>query len=87
VLDFLDAFALIGTLIGQTSQIRFLTDVADLPPRPPQMLAGASASLDLLSGGRFNLGLGAGRAWPQIAGQVARLAHLNARDTTFAYAC
>jgi alkanesulfonate monooxygenase SsuD/methylene tetrahydromethanopterin reductase-like flavin-dependent oxidoreductase (luciferase family) len=66
--DFLDTFALIGTLIGVTSRIRFMTDVANLPLRPPQMLAKASASLDLLSGGRFELGIGAGRAWPQIAG-------------------
>jgi alkanesulfonate monooxygenase SsuD/methylene tetrahydromethanopterin reductase-like flavin-dependent oxidoreductase (luciferase family) len=66
--DFVDTFALIGTLIGQTSRIRFMTNVANLPLRPPQMLAKASASLDLLSGGRFELGLGAGRAWPQIAG-------------------
>jgi alkanesulfonate monooxygenase SsuD/methylene tetrahydromethanopterin reductase-like flavin-dependent oxidoreductase (luciferase family) len=66
--DFLDTFALIGTLIGRTSRIRFLTDVANLPLRPPQMLAKASASLDLLSGGRFELGLGAGRSWPQIVG-------------------
>jgi alkanesulfonate monooxygenase SsuD/methylene tetrahydromethanopterin reductase-like flavin-dependent oxidoreductase (luciferase family) len=66
--DFLDTFALIGTLIGETSRIRFLTDVANLPLRPAQMLAKTSASLDLLSGGRFELGIGAGRAWPQIAG-------------------
>jgi alkanesulfonate monooxygenase SsuD/methylene tetrahydromethanopterin reductase-like flavin-dependent oxidoreductase (luciferase family) len=66
--DFLDAFALIGTLIGQTSRIRFMTNVANLPLRPPQLLAKTAASLDLLSGGRFELGLGAGRAWPQIAG-------------------
>jgi alkanesulfonate monooxygenase SsuD/methylene tetrahydromethanopterin reductase-like flavin-dependent oxidoreductase (luciferase family) len=66
--DFLDTFALIGTLIGETSRLRFLTDVANLPLRPAQMLAKTSASLDLLSGGRFELGIGAGRAWPQIAG-------------------
>ena len=66
--DFLDTFALIGTLIGQTSRLRFMTNVANLPLRPAQMLAKTSASLDLLSGGRFELGLGAGRAWDQIAG-------------------
>jgi alkanesulfonate monooxygenase SsuD/methylene tetrahydromethanopterin reductase-like flavin-dependent oxidoreductase (luciferase family) len=66
--DFLDTFALIGTLIGQTSRLRFMTNVANLPLRPGQMLAKTSASLDLLSGGRFELGLGAGRAWDQIAG-------------------
>ena len=66
--DFLDTFALIGTLIGQTSRLRFMTDVANLPLRPAQMLAKTSASLDVLSGGRFELGLGAGRAGDQIAG-------------------
>jgi alkanesulfonate monooxygenase SsuD/methylene tetrahydromethanopterin reductase-like flavin-dependent oxidoreductase (luciferase family) len=66
--DFLDTFALIGALIGQTSRLRFMTDVANLPLRPAQMLAKTSASLDMLSGGRFELGLGAGRAWDQIAG-------------------
>jgi alkanesulfonate monooxygenase SsuD/methylene tetrahydromethanopterin reductase-like flavin-dependent oxidoreductase (luciferase family) len=66
--DFLDTFALTGVLIGQTDRIRFMTNVANLPLRPPQMLAKASASLDLLSGGRFELGLGAGHARPQIAG-------------------
>jgi hypothetical protein len=31
--DFLDTFALIGTLIGVTSRIRVMTDVANLPLR------------------------------------------------------
>jgi alkanesulfonate monooxygenase SsuD/methylene tetrahydromethanopterin reductase-like flavin-dependent oxidoreductase (luciferase family) len=65
---FLDAFALIGTLIGQTSRLRFMPNVANLPLRPPAMLAKTSAALDLLSGGRFELGLGGGRLWPQITG-------------------
>jgi alkanesulfonate monooxygenase SsuD/methylene tetrahydromethanopterin reductase-like flavin-dependent oxidoreductase (luciferase family) len=64
---FLDTFALIGTLIGQTSRLRFMPDVANLPLRPPATLARASATLDLLSAGRFELGLGGGRLWPQIA--------------------
>lgn len=66
--EFVDTLALIGTLIGETSRIRFMTNVANLPLRPPQMLAKTAASLDLLSGGRFDLGLGAGRSWPQIVG-------------------
>lgn len=66
--DFLDTFALIGTLIGQTSRLRFMPNVANLPLRPAPMLAKTSATLDLLSGGRFELGLGAGRSWDQIAG-------------------
>jgi len=65
---FLDTFALIGTMIGRTERLRFVANVANLPLRPPAMLAKTSASLDLLSGGRFELGLGGGRLWPQIAG-------------------
>jgi alkanesulfonate monooxygenase SsuD/methylene tetrahydromethanopterin reductase-like flavin-dependent oxidoreductase (luciferase family) len=64
----LDTFALIGVLIGSTSRLRFLPNVANLPLRPPAMLAKTSAALDLLSGGRFELGLGGGRLWPQIVG-------------------
>jgi alkanesulfonate monooxygenase SsuD/methylene tetrahydromethanopterin reductase-like flavin-dependent oxidoreductase (luciferase family) len=41
-------------------------NVVDLPLRPPAVLARAAASLDLLSGGRFELGLGAGAFWDGI---------------------
>ncbi|MET8210439.1 LLM class flavin-dependent oxidoreductase [Streptomyces sp. NPDC005373] len=65
---FLDAFTLIGTLIGETERLRFMTNVANLPLRPPAMLAKAGATLDLLSGDQFELGLGGGYNWPGIVG-------------------
>jgi alkanesulfonate monooxygenase SsuD/methylene tetrahydromethanopterin reductase-like flavin-dependent oxidoreductase (luciferase family) len=57
---FFDTWSLIPTLLAETSRISFFTDVANLPLRPPAVMAKAAASLDALSGGRFELGLGAG---------------------------
>ena len=57
---FLDTVVLVSWLAAATERIRFFTDVAHLPLRPPAMLAKQAASLDVLSGGRFELGLGAG---------------------------
>jgi alkanesulfonate monooxygenase SsuD/methylene tetrahydromethanopterin reductase-like flavin-dependent oxidoreductase (luciferase family) len=57
---FFDTWSLIPTLLAETRRISFFTDVANLPLRGPAVIAKAAASLDLLSGGRFELGLGAG---------------------------
>jgi alkanesulfonate monooxygenase SsuD/methylene tetrahydromethanopterin reductase-like flavin-dependent oxidoreductase (luciferase family) len=65
---FLDTFALVAALLPETRRISFFTDVANLPLRPPAVMAKAAASLDLLSGGRFELGLGAGGFRDHIAG-------------------
>src|SRR3954469_19337550 len=63
---FLETFALLGFLAARTSRIRLFPDVANLPLRLPGVLAKAAASIDLLSGGRFELGLGAGAFWEGI---------------------
>src|SRR5919109_4986258 len=65
---FLDTFALIADLLARTSRLRFFPDVANLPMRGPTMIAKAAASLDVLSDGRFELGLGAGGFWDAVAG-------------------
>jgi alkanesulfonate monooxygenase SsuD/methylene tetrahydromethanopterin reductase-like flavin-dependent oxidoreductase (luciferase family) len=65
---FLDAWSLIGVLLAETKRISICTDVANLPLRPPAVMAKAAASLDVLSGGRFELGLGAGGYPDPIAG-------------------
>jgi len=64
---FLDTFALLATLLARTERIRVFPDVANLPLRGAPMLAKQAASLDVLSGGRFELGLGAGGFWDAIA--------------------
>ena len=65
---FLDTFALMADLLARTSRIRIFPDVANLPMRGPTMIAKAAASLDVMSGGRFELGLGAGGFWDAVAG-------------------
>ena len=65
---FLDTFALIADLLARTSRLRFFPDVASLPMRPPTMLAKAAASLDVMSGGRFELGIGAGNFSDAVEG-------------------
>jgi alkanesulfonate monooxygenase SsuD/methylene tetrahydromethanopterin reductase-like flavin-dependent oxidoreductase (luciferase family) len=62
---FLDTWSLVPTLLAETDRISFFTDVANLPLRPPAVMAKAAASLDVLSGGRFELGIGAG-AFPDV---------------------
>lgn len=64
---FLDTWMLMADLLAQTAQIRLFADVTNLPMRPPAVLAKQAATLDVLSGGRFELGLGAGGFWDAVA--------------------
>jgi alkanesulfonate monooxygenase SsuD/methylene tetrahydromethanopterin reductase-like flavin-dependent oxidoreductase (luciferase family) len=63
---FLDAWTLISYLAGRTERVSFFPDVANLPLRHPGVLAKSAATLDRLSGGRVELGLGAGGFWEAI---------------------
>ncbi len=65
---FLDAFTLMTFLASRTTRVSFFPDVVCLPLRPPAVLAKMAASLDIVSGGRFELGLGAGAFWDAIEG-------------------
>ena len=55
-----------GAIAAATTRVGFFPDVANLPLRPPAVLGKAAASLDVLSGGRFELALGAGGFWDAI---------------------
>ena len=63
---FFDTMTLLTAMAMRTHRITLFPDVASLPMRPPAVLAKAAASLDVLSDGRFELGLGAGGFWEAI---------------------
>src|SRR5690349_5337517 len=63
---FYDTWTLLAAMAMRTQRITVFPDVANVPLRPPAMLAKAAATLDLLSGGRLELGLGAGGFWQGI---------------------
>ncbi|GIH22255.1 N5,N10-methylene tetrahydromethanopterin reductase [Acrocarpospora phusangensis] len=69
---FLDTWTLLSYVASQTERIHVSANVLNLPLRPPAVLARAAASLDLLSGGRFELGLGAGGFWDAIGAMGGR---------------
>jgi alkanesulfonate monooxygenase SsuD/methylene tetrahydromethanopterin reductase-like flavin-dependent oxidoreductase (luciferase family) len=69
---FLDTWTLMSWVAAQTSSIHIAPNVLNLPLRPPAVTARAAASLDLLSGGRFALALGAGYFWDAITAMGGR---------------
>jgi alkanesulfonate monooxygenase SsuD/methylene tetrahydromethanopterin reductase-like flavin-dependent oxidoreductase (luciferase family) len=56
----LDTLSLLGFVLARTQRVRAFQAVGNLPLRPPAVFAKAAATLDQLSGGRFEAGLGAG---------------------------
>ncbi|GAB1820014.1 LLM class flavin-dependent oxidoreductase [Herbidospora sp. RD11066] len=57
---FLDTWTLLSWVAARTERLRVSGNVLNLPLRNPAHLARSAAGLDLLSHGRFELGLGAG---------------------------
>ena len=63
---FLDTWTLLSYVAARTRTARLAGNVHPVPLRQPAVLARSAASLDLLSGGRFELGLGTGSFWDAI---------------------
>lgn len=61
-----DTWTLLSVLGARTSSVRLTPNVANLPLRPPVLLAKAAATLDVVTGGRVDLALGAGGFWDAI---------------------
>jgi alkanesulfonate monooxygenase SsuD/methylene tetrahydromethanopterin reductase-like flavin-dependent oxidoreductase (luciferase family) len=63
-----DTWTLLTALAMSTEQIHLGTNVLNLPLRsPPTMIAKQAATLDILTGGRVEVGIGAGAVWDGIA--------------------
>ena len=63
---FLDTWTLLSYVAARTQRVRLAPNVLNLPLRPPAIVARSVASLDLLSGGRVELGIGSGAFWDAI---------------------
>lgn len=58
--DFHEPFVLFGYLAGLTRRVELVTGVIILPQRQTVLVAKQAAEVDVLSGGRFRLGVGVG---------------------------
>lgn len=69
---FLDTSTLLPFVAAATKRVRLAANVLNLPLRSPAVVARAVASLDILSGGRAELGIGAGAFWDGIEAMGGR---------------
>ncbi|HEV7949849.1 MAG TPA: LLM class flavin-dependent oxidoreductase [Glaciihabitans sp.] len=69
---FHDTWTLMTWVAAKTERIHIAPNVLNVPLRLPAVTARSAASLDLLSEGRFDLGLGAGGFWDAIEAMGGR---------------
>jgi alkanesulfonate monooxygenase SsuD/methylene tetrahydromethanopterin reductase-like flavin-dependent oxidoreductase (luciferase family) len=64
----LDTMSLLAAIVARTSRVTVFPNLANLPLRSPLTLARTAATLDIIGGGRFELGLatGAQPLWEHI---------------------
>jgi alkanesulfonate monooxygenase SsuD/methylene tetrahydromethanopterin reductase-like flavin-dependent oxidoreductase (luciferase family) len=76
-----DAWTVLSVIAARSASLRVALNVANLPLRPPVVLAKSVATLDLVTGGRVDLGLGAGGFWdPIVAAGGTRLTPAQSVD-------
>jgi alkanesulfonate monooxygenase SsuD/methylene tetrahydromethanopterin reductase-like flavin-dependent oxidoreductase (luciferase family) len=77
---FLDCWTLLTWIAARTQRVRVMSSVLNLAIRSPAMVAKDAASLERLSGGRLELGLGGGYFWDRIAAMAPRRTRGQAVD-------
>ena len=77
--DALDPFVALAAMSYGTTRLRLLTNLTVIPYRNPFLLAKASATLDVLSGGRLTLGAGVGYMKSEFAALGVDFETRNAR--------
>jgi len=75
----LDPFVTLAAAAAVTSRIELFTGIALLIQRDPIITAKEAASIDLISGGRFTFGVGAGCFADLLAGTTCKVTTLNAQ--------
>lgn len=68
-----EAFATLGALAGVTERIRLGTSIVSFYSRTPTLLAMAARTVDEISGGRFDLGIGPGGTGFLVRGHGLRV--------------
>jgi probable F420-dependent oxidoreductase len=79
----LDPFVALAFAAACTTQVRLATGIVILPQRNPVVLAKQIASLDVLSDGRFVLGIGVGYLEPEFRAIGADFEHRGAVTDEF----
>lgn len=78
----LDAWSLLAYVAAKTERAHVSANVTNLPLRQPVVLARSSVTIDQLTGGRFELGIGAGGFWDAIEAVGGR--RLSPKDSVTA---
>ena len=83
----LEPLTTLAAIAGATSHIRLATGILIAPLRPALLLAKTAATLDVLSGGRLDLGVGSGWQAEEFSGTGVPFQGRNARMIDTLRAC